>query len=110
MASRDPHAEGGAPSQAELAGRLERLSRQLDVERDERAASLGPARSDTAGMGAAVKLASEFVAGVVVGAALGWGIDYIAGTSPWGLIVFLMLGFAAGVTNAVRVAGKKSGS
>ena len=40
-----------------------------------------------------MKLSSEFIAGVAVGAGLGWGIDRLAGTSPWGLIVFLLLGF-----------------
>jgi ATP synthase protein I len=40
-----------------------------------------------------LKLSSEFIAGVAVGAGLGWVIDRLAGTSPWGLIVFLLLGF-----------------
>ena len=53
-----------------------------------------------------MKLASEFVAGVLVGAALGWGLDQVAGTSPWGLIGLLLLGFAAGVVNVVRAAGR----
>jgi ATP synthase protein I len=45
------------------------------------------------------------VAGVVVGAGLGWGIDHFLSTSPWGLIVFLLLGFIAGVVNVIRSAG-----
>jgi ATP synthase protein I len=53
----------------------------------------------------ALRLSTDFVAGVLVGAALGWGIDKLAGTSPWGLIVFLLLGFAAGVLNVMRSAG-----
>ena len=55
-------------------------------------------------------MASEFVAGVLVGAALGWALDWVAGTSPWGLIGFLLLGFAAGVVNVVRGAGRMSAS
>jgi ATP synthase protein I len=51
------------------------------------------------------QLSSELVAGVVVGAALGWGIDHFLSTSPWGLIVFLLLGFIAGVVNVIRSAG-----
>lgn len=67
----------------------------------------GPAsRSDgMAGMGYALRLSSEFIAGVVVGAAVGWFVDRMAGTSPWGLIVFLFLGFGAGVLNVLRSAG-----
>jgi ATP synthase protein I len=52
-----------------------------------------------------MRLGADFVAGVVVGAALGWGIDRFFGTAPWGLIIFLMLGFAAGVLTVMRSAG-----
>jgi ATP synthase protein I len=97
----------GSASDADLARRLDRLSRDLDAERRERAAALPPERKD-GGYAQAVKLASEFVAGVLVGAALGWGIDRVAGTSPWGLIIFLLLGFCAGVLNVVRAAGRMS--
>jgi ATP synthase protein I len=89
---------------------LERRRRDLDAaisarrpvadERDQSARSGG-----MAGVGNALRLSSEFIAGIVVGAALGWIIDYYAGTSPFGLIVFLLLGFAAGVLNALRSAG-----
>lgn len=48
------------------------------------------------------RLASEFVAAIVVGAALGYGIDLVLPTRPWGMVVFLLLGFAAGVLNVVR--------
>ena len=51
------------------------------------------------------RLSSELVAGVVVGAAIGWGFDRLWSTSPFGLIVFLLLGFTAGVVNVVRSAG-----
>ncbi len=61
--------------------------------------------SGMSGFGNALKLSSEFIAGVLVGAGLGWVIDHWAGTSPWGLIVFLMLGFGAGVLNVMRSAG-----
>jgi ATP synthase protein I len=58
-----------------------------------------------AGYGQAMKLSSEFIAGIAVGAGLGWVIDKVAGTSPWGLIIFLLLGFGAGVLNVLRSAG-----
>jgi len=32
-------------------------------------------------------------------------VDRLAGTSPWGLIIFLLLGFCAGVLNVLRSAG-----
>ena len=100
---------GGAPSSdADLARRLDRLSRDLEVERQERAAAERPRPSGGKSYGMAFRLASEFVAGVLVGAFLGWGLDRLAGTSPWGLIGFLLLGFCAGILNVVRVAGRIS--
>ena len=63
------------------------------------------ARSGGSGYGQAMKLSSEFIGGIAVGAGLGWVIDRWAGTSPWGLIVFLLLGFGAGVLNVLRASG-----
>lgn len=63
----------------------------------------GPAKN--AGYGQALKLSSEFIAGVIVGGGLGWLIDRWLETSPFGLIVFLLLGFGAGVLNVMRSAG-----
>jgi ATP synthase protein I len=99
---------GGPSSDAELARRLDRLSRDLETEKQERAAAERPRPSDGRSYGMAFRLASEFVAGVLVGAFLGWGLDRLAGTSPWGLIGFLLLGFCAGILNVVRVAGRIS--
>jgi ATP synthase protein I len=100
---------GGPPlSDAELAGRLNRLSREIDAETQERAAAERASRRGGTDYGQAFRLASEFVAGVLVGAALGWGLDKVAGTSPWGLIGLLLLGFCAGVMNVVRAANRMS--
>ncbi len=99
--------EGAPPSDADLANRLDRLSRDLATEKQERDAAERP-RSNNASYAVAVRLASEFVAAVLVGAALGWGLDRVAGTSPWGLIGLLLLGFVAGVMNVMRAAGSVS--
>ena len=112
MAAQDGQSDnaGASSSDADLARRLNRLSHELETERQERAAAERPARSGSADYGRAFRLASEFVAGVLVGAALGWGLDKVAGTSPWGLIGLLLLGFCAGVLNVVRSAGGMSGA
>lgn len=52
----------------------------------------------------AVRFGGEFGAAVIVGALLGYGADHFLHTSPWGILIGLMLGFAAGVANVVRVA------
>jgi ATP synthase protein I len=56
-------------------------------------------------MAQALRLAAEFVAGILLGGAIGWGFDRLFNTSPWGLIAFVLLGFAAGALNAARSAG-----
>ncbi len=60
---------------------------------------------DTLPNGVLAGFSTELVAGVLVGAALGWLADRLLGTSPWGMIVLLLLGFAAGVLNVMRAAG-----
>jgi len=66
--------------------------------------------SNNAALSMALRLSSEFVAAILVGSALGYGFDWLFGTSPWALIVMLMFGFAAGVMNMVRSANKISAS
>jgi ATP synthase protein I len=98
----DRHPDG------DLSERLKRLETQLDRKRDP--APGGRPRpeasaSDPSAIGRAFRMSSEFVAGVIAGGGLGWLFDRLLGTSPWGLIVFLLLGFAAGTFNVVRAAG-----
>ena len=57
------------------------------------------------GYGMAMKISSEFISAVIVGAILGYLFDHFVGTSPWGMIVMLLLGFCAGVLNVMRTVG-----
>lgn len=50
--------------------------------------------------------ASEFVVAVLLGAGLGYGVDWLAGTYPWGLIAGVGFGFAVGLYMLMRVARK----
>jgi CheY-like chemotaxis protein/F0F1-type ATP synthase assembly protein I len=66
----------------------------------------GPRQTaDPSAIARGFRLSTELVAGVLVGAVIGWLLDRWLGISPWGLIVFLLLGFAAGVLNVMRAAG-----
>ena len=103
----DPERQGGTGGGDED---LERRRRELEAslatrlpERTEGQDEI-KARGAT-GYGQAFKLSSEFIAGIAVGIGVGWLLDSWAGTSPWGLIVFLLLGFGAGILNVLRSAG-----
>jgi ATP synthase protein I len=97
------------PDEAALSARLQRLGERLARNQAARP-SEGPAEdraTTAAGYARGLRLSSELVAGVVVGAGLGLLIDHWLGSSPWGLIVFLLLGFAAGMLNVIRSAYAK---
>jgi ATP synthase protein I len=94
-------------NEAALSARLQRLNEGLARNQAGRPTDSPEAdRAATAsGYARGFRLSSELVAGVVVGAGIGWLLDRWLGISPWGLIVFLLLGFAAGVLNVMRSAG-----
>ena len=94
--------------EAALSERLQRLGERLGQHQPDRLSENEPgqgATSDPSAFARGFRLSTEFVAGILVGAAIGWLIDRWVGTSPWGMIVFLLLGFAAGVLNLMRAAG-----
>jgi ATP synthase protein I len=106
-----------SPDEAALSARLGSLDRRLSKIRGSRnigTDQVGGQSEDGAARASAMaigfRLSSELVAGVVVGVVIGWGFDRLLSTSPFGLIVFVLLGFVAGVVNVVRSAGKLSGN
>lgn len=50
------------------------------------------------------RMVTELVVGMAMGLGMGWGIDSLLGTMPAFLILFGMLGFAAGVRTMMRSA------
>jgi ATP synthase protein I len=107
--ARDGRGTGSqATADSDLSARLRQLETQLDRKRDAAPARderFGDSSSGPSALGRAFRMSTEFVAGIIAGGGLGWVLDRWLGTSPWGLIVFLMLGFAAGTFNVVRAAG-----
>ena len=92
--------------EAELSARLQRLGERLASANRPSENERGPRQGiDTSAFARGFRLSTELVGGVLVGAGLGWLIDRWLGSSPLGLIVFLLLGFAAGVMNVMRAAG-----
>lgn len=57
------------------------------------------------GMALGLKISSEFIAAIAVGTMLGYLLDRFAGTTPWGMIILLLLGFCAGILNVLRALG-----
>jgi ATP synthase protein I len=84
-----------------------RGSRNIRTDQPEAGSGDGSARASAMALG--FRLSSELVAGVLVGALMGWGFDRLLSTSPFGLIVFVLLGFTAGVVNVIRSAGVAQG-
>ncbi|MBI3701763.1 MAG: AtpZ/AtpI family protein [Afipia sp.] len=101
--------------EAALSARLGDLDHRLSQLKDSRKAQTGQTGAGSGDQAAnaslmarGLRLSSELVVGVLVGALMGWGLDKLLSTSPWGMIVFLLLGFAAGVRNVVRSASMTS--
>ena len=85
--------------------RLSKIRDSRNIRTDQPGSESGDGAARASAMARGFRLSSELIAGVVVGAVIGWGLDRLLSTSPWGLIVFFLLGFAAGVVNVMRSAG-----
>jgi ATP synthase protein I len=105
-----------SPDEAALSARLGSLEHRLSELRDSRnirtdqsGAGSGDGSARASAMALGFRLSSELIAGVLVGGLMGWGFDRLLSTSPFGLIVFVLLGFVAGVVNVIRSAGVAQG-
>jgi ATP synthase protein I len=100
-----PQDTDGQPDSAkgvtrDLASRIASAQRERNVEAN-RASNMSP--SDMSGMARGMRIGTEFIAAILVGAGLGYLVDLGLGTKPWGLLIFLLVGFAAGILNVIRV-------
>lgn len=50
------------------------------------------------------RMVTELVAGLLIGFCIGYGLDSLFGTLPIFLVLFILLGFAAGVKTMLRSA------
>lgn len=100
----DPERGGiSAEDREELKRRATDLGSRLN-EVQRRRTPQASQRARGAAFGQAFRIAVELVVGVAVGGFIGWVLDRQLGTRPWLLIVFIILGFAAGMLNIVRTA------
>jgi ATP synthase protein I len=101
---KDP--QDGGPDYSDIKKRLSSLEGKLDQVKRKGVKGQGEPEDGRRGraMGIAFRIATELVAGVVVGSLIGYFLDQWLGTAPFLLIVFLLLGIAAGLLNSVRAA------
>ena len=86
---------------------LEDIEARLRVARGAEtvARKVGPTHSVArSGLGLGFRISIEFVAGVAIGVGIGYALDRWLGTTPILMVLFLLLGGAAGVMNAYRAA------
>lgn len=53
-------------------------------------------------LGRMFAIGTTFVSMVIAGGLLGWGVDYIAKTKPWALLVGLLVGLVAGMVRFIK--------
>jgi ATP synthase protein I len=92
----------GAPD--DRSARLDELDRRIRAARKAREPKRGKTGEKFAMANMAWRMTLELVVGGMVGAAMGWGLDVLLGTMPLFLIVFVLLGFAAGIRTVMRSA------
>jgi ATP synthase protein I len=87
--------------------RSDAIGQRLDEVKGRRAPPpSGDGRARGEAFAKAFRFVAELIAGVGVGGFIGWALDRQFGTAPWLLVLFVALGFAAGLTNVIRGAQK----
>ncbi|MBT5416019.1 MAG: AtpZ/AtpI family protein [Rhodospirillaceae bacterium] len=93
MSERDPSPSKGFEA---------RLAEARAVRDGERGTKDGAAARS--GMGVALRIGLEMVSALIVGVGIGWLLDWWLGTGPWLMILFFVLGSAAGMLSVFRTA------
>ena len=100
-----PDQSGDHAQRASDAERLRALERRLDdLGRDQRPQTPGADKFHQANQ--AWRMVVELVAGLAIGFGVGYGLDRLFGTTPIMLVIFIFLGFAAGVKTMLRTAAE----
>lgn len=84
--------------------RLAELERRLSAARRSGRPARDSRRDEYTAMSMAWRMIIELVMSIVIGGAMGWGLDTLFGTMPLFLIVFVLFGLAAGVRLMLRTA------
>ena len=90
--------DDGMPSLHALDAKIERVTSELKPKPPVDITDGSQGKS----MAFAMRLAAEFISGVIVGTGAGFFLDKWLGTSPFILIIGFLLGFAAGLKTMLR--------
>jgi len=85
---------------------LKRLQTRLDTFDGQRAPKAEAGGSAESSMGDGYRLLGEVIGGVLGGLGLGWLVDHFAHTTPFGMVIGLLLGTAASAYAAVKSADR----
>jgi ATP synthase protein I len=86
-----------------MPGDLDDLGRKIEEARRALPSEKPKSAPPSSALGIALRMSTELVAAVVVGLVLGLGFDAVFSTRPFGLLLFLGLGIAAGFYNVFRL-------
>lgn len=89
--------------------RIQALEARLKAARereDQRNKPTGGAEAD-ASYKLGNRVLAELIGGIGGGAFIGWGIDHLAGTTPWGLLVVMALGIIVAFRNIIRISSRR---
>lgn len=86
--------------------RLKRLEDRIEAARSARAEPTRTGRGEFTQGSLAWRMVIELVVGMGLGLAIGLGLDSLLGTRPFLLVIFALLGFAAGVRTMMRTAAE----
>ena len=85
---------------------LRRLQDRLDTLTAERTPKGSAEKSADSSMGDGYRLLGEVIGGVLGGLGLGWVMDHFAHTTPFGMVIGLLLGTAASAYAAIKSADR----
>ncbi len=107
MNSNDPEKAPDGVEDPRLASLDERLRAVKHAEKV-RTASIQPPGMTGKGSAQGQRVLSALLGAPLGAALIGWVIDRFAGTSPFGLLVMLFLGFGAAISQVLRISKERA--
>ena len=88
------------PTETNQSDRLKKLEERI-AEAKKTAPNENHMKKDYSQAQHAWRMVTELVAGLLIGFVIGYGLDYALGTMPVFLVIFILLGFVAGMKTVI---------